>query len=389
MSRRRRERASLLEGDGEMSVMHIPGHEHQGPQEVTLEEIRAVMGNCQLCPLGQTRTNLVFGVGNPNARVMFVGEGPGRNEDLQGEPFVGAAGHKLDSLLSVAGLTRDQIYIANVVKCRPPGNRNPKPEEIAACSPFLREQIRSVWPDVLVCLGNFASQFVLRTEAGVTSLRGKLYQTGHFVVCPTFHPAACIYHSDWQPLLGGDLCNGWPVAAGQPAWSGEGVAVAREASFRTTSQEETIALGRVLGGLLHEGDVLVLTGDLGAGKTQLTKGIAAGMGVTADVTSPTFTIEMVYHGHEMDLDHFDLYRLDRPEQLEDTGLFDVLGVDGVCVIEWGEQFANEIGDARVDVFVTRLDAEAALGEEPPREVRFVAHDARGEELVDALVAATA
>lgn len=165
--------------------------------------------------------------------------------------------------------------------------------------------------------------------------------------------------------------------------------MAREASFRTTSQEETIALGRMLGGLLQESDVLVLTGDLGAGKTQLTKGIAAGMGVTADVTSPTFTIEMVYHGREMDLDHFDLYRLDRPEQLEDTGLFDVLGADGVCVIEWGEQFANEIGDARVDVFVTRLDAEAAPGEEPPREVRFVAHDARGEELVDSLVAATA
>ena len=158
--------------------------------------------------------------------------------------------------------------------------------------------------------------------------------------------------------------------------------MAREASFRTASQEETIALGRVLGGL-------VLTGDLGAGKTQLTKGIAAGMGVMADVTSPTFTIEMVYHGREMDLDHFDLYRLDRAEQLEDTGLFDVLGADGVCVIEWGEQFANEIGDARVDVFVTRLDAEAAPGEEPPREVRFVAHDARGEALVDALAAATA
>ncbi len=165
--------------------------------------------------------------------------------------------------------------------------------------------------------------------------------------------------------------------------------MAREASFRTGSQEETIALGRVLGGLLREGDVLVLTGDLGAGKTQLTKGIAAGMGVTADVTSPTFTIEMVYHGREMDLDHFDLYRLDRAEQLEDTGLFDVLGADGVCVIEWGEQFADEIGDARVDVFVTRLDAEAAPGEEPPREVRFVAHDIRGEELIDALVAETA
>lgn len=188
-----------------MSVMHIPGHEHQRPGEVTLDEIRSVMGNCQLCELGQTRTNLVFGVGDPHARVMFIGEGPGKNEDLQGEPFVGAAGKKLDSLLSIAGLTRDQIYIANVVKCRPPGNRNPRPEEIEACSPFLREQVRSIWPDVIVCLGNFASQWLLKTEMGVTKLRGKLYQTGHFVVCPTFHPAACIYHADWQPLLEQDL----------------------------------------------------------------------------------------------------------------------------------------------------------------------------------------
>ena len=188
-----------------MGVMKIPGHDHQRPGEVTLEEIRAVMGNCQLCELGATRTNLVFGVGDPHARVMFVGEGPGRNEDLQGEPFVGAAGKKLDSLLSCAGLRRDEVYIANVVKCRPPGNRNPRPEEIEACAPFLREQIRSVWPDVIVCLGNFASQFVLRTQAGVTSLRGRLHQTGHFVVCPTFHPAACIYHREWQPLLEDDL----------------------------------------------------------------------------------------------------------------------------------------------------------------------------------------
>ncbi|RRF90043.1 MAG: uracil-DNA glycosylase [Coriobacteriaceae bacterium] len=188
-----------------MPVMHIPGHEHQRPREVSLAEIEDVLGNCHRCPLGDTRTNIVFGVGDPNARVMFIGEGPGRNEDLQGEPFVGAAGHKLDSLLSIAGLTRQQIYIANVVKCRPPSNRNPQPGEIEACSPFLREQIRSVWPDVLVCLGNFATQFVLRTDKGVTHLRGRLYQTGHFVVAPTFHPAACIYHSDWQPLLEQDL----------------------------------------------------------------------------------------------------------------------------------------------------------------------------------------
>lgn len=157
-----------------------------------------------------------------------------------------------------------------------------------------------------------------------------------------------------------------------------------EKVFRTSSTAETIELGRRLGELLRAGDVLVLTGDLGAGKTQLTKGIACGMGVEGDVTSPTFTIEMVYQGTDLELDHFDLYRLDDPDQLEDTGLFDVLGADGVCVIEWGEQFADEIGDARVDVFVRRLDDEATPGEEPPRSVTFVSHDVRGEELVSSL-----
>lgn len=157
-----------------------------------------------------------------------------------------------------------------------------------------------------------------------------------------------------------------------------------EKVVRTSSTVETIELGRRLGELLRAGDVLVLTGDLGAGKTQLTKGIARGMGVEGDVTSPTFTIEMVYQGTNLELDHFDLYRLDDPDQLEDTGLFDVLGADGVCVIEWGEQFADEIGDARMDVFVRRLDDEATPGEEPPRSVTFVSHDVRGEELVSSL-----
>ena len=188
-----------------MGVMHIPGHDHQSPREVSLEEIQRAIGNCQLCQLGQTRTNLVFGVGNPHARVMFVGEGPGKNEDLQGEPFVGAAGKRLDSLLGLAGLTREEIYIANVIKCRPPNNRNPLPEEIKACAPFLREQIRSIWPDVLVCLGNFATQFVLHSEVGVTKMRGKFYTAGHFLVMPTFHPAATIYHAQWLPLLEDDM----------------------------------------------------------------------------------------------------------------------------------------------------------------------------------------
>ena len=154
---------------------------------------------------------------------------------------------------------------------------------------------------------------------------------------------------------------------------------ADELSVVTRSQPQTVAVGRALGERLAEGDVLVLTGDLGAGKTQLTKGMAAGLGITEDVTSPTFTIEMVYEGGRLPL-----YHLDDPDQLEDTGLFDVLGADGVCSIEWGEQFADEIGPQRMDVFLTRLDDDAEPGQEPAREVCLVAHDARGRELLDAL-----
>lgn len=169
------------------------------------------MRDCRLCQLCEGRNTIVFGDGNPHARVMFIGEGPGRNEDLGGRPFIGAAGKKLDGYLAAAGLSRDDIFITNVVKCRPPSNRNPRPEEIEACAPYLRNQVRAIWPDAIVCLGNFASQFILRTEKGVTSLRGRLYQTGHFVVLPTFHPAATIYHPDWGTLLADDLrlLGGW------------------------------------------------------------------------------------------------------------------------------------------------------------------------------------
>ena len=156
------------------------------------------------------------------------------------------------------------------------------------------------------------------------------------------------------------------------------------AEFVTRTTKETIELGQKLGTLLRAGDVLVLTGDLGAGKTQLTKGIAAGMGVEDDVTSPTFTIQMVYDGAEMPLYHFDLYRLDDPDQLDDTGLFDALESDGPCVIEWGEQFVEQIGDERLDVFLTRLDEEANPGEEPARLIRFVSYGARAAQIVAAL-----
>ena len=153
-----------------------------------------------------------------------------------------------------------------------------------------------------------------------------------------------------------------------------------EKRFVTYDTQETIALGERLGALLRAGDVLVLTGDLGAGKTQFTKGIAAGMGITDDVTSPTFNILMVYEGAEAPLYHFDLYRLDDPDQLEDIGFYDALEGDGPCVIEWGEQFSDQIGPDRLDVYLTRLDEQAAVGEEPPREVRLVPHGARAEQL---------
>jgi uracil-DNA glycosylase family 4 len=135
----------------------------------------------------------VFGVGDPDARVVLVGEAPGKNEDLKGEPFVGAAGQLLNELLAEAGLDRSDVYIANVLKCRPPGNRNPEPAEIETCTPFLREQIRVIGPEVLVTLGNFATKFVLKTDVGITRLHGKVQTAGRFRVLPIYHPAATIY----------------------------------------------------------------------------------------------------------------------------------------------------------------------------------------------------
>jgi DNA polymerase len=158
-----------------------------------LASLLDLIGDCHRCALGDTRTRIVFGVGDPHARVVFIGEAPGKNEDLKGEPFVGAAGQLLNELLAHAGLVRDEVYIANILKCRPPGNRNPEPAEIETCTPFLREQIRIIAPEVLVTLGNFATKFVLKTDTGITRLRGTVQSAGRFTVLPIYHPAAAIY----------------------------------------------------------------------------------------------------------------------------------------------------------------------------------------------------
>lgn len=171
---------------------------------IPLDELRVQVESCRRCPLCDGRTQTVFGVGNPHARVMFIGEAPGKNEDLQGEPFVGAAGHYLNELLGCAGLRREDVFIANVLKCRPPGNRDPRPEEIQTCTPFLREQTRTIDPEVLVTLGKFSTQFVLKTQMGITRLHGRVQRAGKFLVFPIFHPAAALYDGAKREALEND-----------------------------------------------------------------------------------------------------------------------------------------------------------------------------------------
>jgi len=148
---------------------------------------------CTKCPLAETRTQVVFGVGDPRADLLFVGEGPGEQEDLTGEPFVGRAGRLLTSLIEGIGLTRSQTYIANVVKCRPPGNRDPLPLEIESCSPYLEAQIAFIEPRVVVTLGNFATKLLLDTKDGITKLRGQEFPfRDGAVLIPVFHPSAVL-----------------------------------------------------------------------------------------------------------------------------------------------------------------------------------------------------
>jgi uracil-DNA glycosylase len=156
---------------------------------VSLDAVRAQLGECTLCKLHKGRHTIVFGVGNPNARLMFVGEGPGEDEDLQGEPFVGKAGQLLTKMIEAMALRREDVYICNTVKCRPPNNRNPEPDELAACEPFLKAQLAAVKPEVIVTLGKFAAQALLRDQTPITRLRGQWREYEGIPVMPTFHPA--------------------------------------------------------------------------------------------------------------------------------------------------------------------------------------------------------
>jgi uracil-DNA glycosylase len=177
-----------------------------GPGDcASLEALSEHVGDCRRCPLAATRTRLVFGVGDPHARLMLIGEAPGKNEDLTGEPFVGAAGKLLDELLASIGADRPQVYIANVVKCRPPGNRDPEPLEIDTCAPFLARQTELIAPDVIVTLGRFAAHAVLKVNTPITAIRGKLFHREGREIVPVFHPAAALYDGSKRDVLFDDF----------------------------------------------------------------------------------------------------------------------------------------------------------------------------------------
>jgi DNA polymerase len=161
-----------------------------------LEELAGRAADCTACGLAETRTQVVFGVGDPEADLMFVGEAPGYHEDQQGVPFVGAAGQLLDRLLGEIGIARDEVYIGNVLKCRPPSNRDPRPDEIEACGDYLREQLRLIDPRVVMTLGNFATKLLLKRDVGITRLRGQVYPWWGRHLIPTFHPAAALRGGD-------------------------------------------------------------------------------------------------------------------------------------------------------------------------------------------------
>ena len=175
-------------------------------QAKTLEELRAAIGDCRRCKLWSGRTHLVFGVGNPKAKIMFVGEGPGRDEDLQGEPFVGRAGQLLTDIITKGmGLARADVYIANVIKCRPPENRNPEPDEIESCEPFLKKQIDLIRPKVIVALGKFAVQTLLKSKDPITRLRGVWHDYYGIKLMPTFHPAYLLRNPGDKKLVWDDI----------------------------------------------------------------------------------------------------------------------------------------------------------------------------------------
>lgn len=164
----------------------------------TLDELNSIASGCLKCTLGHTRTNLVFGVGNPKSRVMFIGEAPGADEDAQGEPFVGRAGQLLNKILTAIEMKREDVYICNILKCRPPDNRDPMANEMEICTPYLEKQIDLIKPEFIICLGRIAAQWLLKTNDSLTKLREKVHEYKGAKLIITYHPAALLRNPNWK-----------------------------------------------------------------------------------------------------------------------------------------------------------------------------------------------
>lgn len=180
------------------------GHAQAG-NLITLEAIRKELGDCKRCKLHSGRRNIVFGTGNENAKLLFVGEGPGRDEDVKGEPFVGKAGQLLTRIINAINLNREEVYIANIIKCRPPGNRDPEPDEIKACEPFLTKQIQAIKPEIICALGAFAAQTLLKTGEKISKLRGRLHSYHGIKFIPTYHPAFLLRNPNFKRFVWEDM----------------------------------------------------------------------------------------------------------------------------------------------------------------------------------------
>lgn len=178
---------------------------HQSEAPLTLDAVQEQLSGCQRCKLHKGRTHIVFGEGNPQALLLFVGEGPGFYEDQQGRPFVGKAGELLTKMIQAIGLQREDVYITNIVKCRPPKNRDPEPDEIASCEPFLRRQIECIQPGLICALGRVAAQTLLQTTSSLSGLRGRFHQYHGITLLPTFHPAYLLRYPQDKRLAWKDL----------------------------------------------------------------------------------------------------------------------------------------------------------------------------------------
>lgn len=183
----------------------VPAANAAGPTNDSIAKITTDLHDCQRCKLSKGRTNIVIGRGNPKAELMFIGEAPGRDEDIQGQPFVGRAGKLLDKIIAAMGFDREEIYIANIVKCRPPENRAPEPDEIKSCSPFLKRQIDIINPKVICTLGGYAAQTLLTTEERISTLRGQFRELNGRPVMPTYHPAFLLRNPEMKKFVWEDV----------------------------------------------------------------------------------------------------------------------------------------------------------------------------------------